>query len=1065
MRRSRRRAGKRSQLTLVCLCLAGLLVGSGCGGSDEAPLLPPPASGIRILEPAAARVVATHSVRFSVSLDPDLDASRLQMTLNDRDVSAHLRIQGSEAEGYVGGLTDGDNVLRFTAPGVSGGMDAAQVTFRFAPLDMEDVEAKATYQLPGLSGPVDVIVDPWGVHHIYTRGDNPDDLFYAQGYFAARHRLFQMDFFRKVAQGRLTELLGTTLDRSVLETDLFLRTLFLTFEGGQVRHIYDVLAEDLQTRNPALYHILARFADGVNAYIDDLQNGRNGAVLPQQHGFLNFVFLLLGGEPYEIEPLTVAQMLAIGRVQQYDLSSTLTEEIGRKATWEAVEQAEQAAQIPAGTRADLFRSAPPDGTTVLKPGEPHYVGPSAATATVARAVGAAGAAGEGGGPAHAEALRRMLARFERVRRIAWGGLERPFSNNWILAPEMTASGIAILSNDPHLGLSNPSIFYPIHCDNKTFSGGSYNFTGSTFPGVPGILLGQNERLAWGGTVTNYDVTDVYEETVQVNGDEKTVLFNGENVPVQTIQETFRIRGGDAELGDEAVISIDYVPHHGPQVPGDPFSADPGLTAENNMTVAWTGHFLTRDFDAFVGLLDAADIDGFFQVLENFGVGAQNFVGADVEGEIGYFPMALIPVRSAAGLTAEHPPYLPYPGTGGYEWQQDEQGRPRFLAPSEVPQARNPERGWLVTANNDINGSTLDNDPLNESPYLYYTANPGFRNGRITDLLLGFDTEERGVEAMKVIQSDHLSLVAERLRPFFLEALSNEDVLADYPTDTRERLQAAVDRIRDWDLRCRTGLPDHFSGEEPTAEDVASSIGSSLFFVWLNRATQAAFDDEMAAASAGIGSTDRVVAILHILEHVDLPEEDPGFVHTRGPDGQSRLWDDVSTPEVETRDQIMVQAMVTALEDLDGLMGTTSMDAWRWGKIHRITFELEGLGSVIPFFNLPPSPGGYPRQGGWQTVDPAGYSLGGLDFNTDHGPAMRMVVELEEGVMRAYNVLPGGVNDLVPDFRLTRPPGVRSDIHYGDQIPLWLSNTYRPQPIFWEDVTQLAESRIRLEPEE
>jgi hypothetical protein len=154
------------------------------------------------------------------------------------------------------------------------------------------------------------------------------------------------------------------------------------------------------------------------------------------------------------------------------------------------------------------------------------------------------------------------------------------------------------------------------------------------------------------------------------------------------------------------------------------------------------------------------------------------------------------------------------------------------------------------------------------------------------------------------------------------------------------------------------------------------------------------------------------------------------------------------------------------------MGTAQMSAWRWGEIHRLTLELEGLGGVIYGYNLPSygifqqeDAQGYPRNGGWETVDPASYSLNGLDFNPGSGAAMRMVVELEPGVMRAFNVIPGGVNDLQPEANaLTRPVQIDPETHYGDQLPLWMANQYRPQLVFYEDVTQVADYRLSFRPE-
>lgn len=1077
--RNGRVRARRARASMRFAVLAWLLVAWGCGG-DSGEGKPPetPIGDIRLFEPAPGQIVKGHSVHFSAALDPDLDASRLSVMLNSVPVGpSHLRVKGSQVEGTLSGMKPGENIVTLAAPGIHGGVRTVQVSFTFAPVPISSVALADTLRLPGLEGVVEVVVDPWGVHHIYTMENNPMDVWYAEGYIMARHRLFQMDFFRKVAQGRLTELLGTALNRGVLELDLYYRTLFLTYEGGTVGHIDEALAAEIARTRPDLYEALGRFVEGVNDFIADVEHGTNGAVLPQQYRLLN---LLLPS--YTIEPMTIPQVLAIGRLQQFDLSQTLGEEIRRKVRWERIRDAEARGDIPAGTLEDIFRAEPPDHETILKPGEPGYSGPSLGGRSAAARRGASSGVRSWTKPAESGAAdpdrqRALLAtadRLSRIRRIVWGSDEKPFSNNWILAPSMTASGNAILCNDPHLSLSNPSIFYPHHCDNKTFSGGTMNFSGVTFPGIPGILLGQNESAAWGATVTNYDVMDIYEETVHTGGEGKCVEFRGECVPVERVLERFKIRGGDPELGQEVDIPIDYVPHHGPQVPGNPFDPDPTLTPQNNLTVRWTGHFLTKDLEAFYGLLDAADVDDFRASIANFGVGAQNFVCAASSGRIAYFPNAHIPIRSQAALTAEHPPYLPLPGTGEYEWVSDAEGRPQYVPLQEVPQVTDPARGWLVTSNNDITGSALDNDVLNDPLYLYYSINVGFRGGRISERLLALNKEERDLEHMMDIQADHVSLLARRIVPHLIEALSNQAVLEGLPAETRARVQEAGSRLASWNFRCASGMPDPFTGQEPPQDEIADSISASIFSVWFNRLTEAALGDELSKAGTDMDSEEKATALLHIVERVDEPEGSPYAVHTLGPDGQSLLWDDVTTADKrETRDEIMVRALVRALEDLTSLMKTDDMSSWQWGKLHTITFELEGIGGAIYAFNLPSysileqvlgvERKGYPRPGGWQTVDPADYTLSGLDFTTDGGPAMRMVVELEDGVMRAYNVLPGGVNDLYPTANIFRPVEVNQALHYGDQIPLWLANKYRPQFVFWEDVTQAAESRIRCEP--
>ncbi|MCA9771765.1 MAG: penicillin acylase family protein [Myxococcales bacterium] len=1064
---------------LALLAAALTLALSGCYGDrsnlaeDPDAIDPALAGALTILEPTPGAIVTSHAVAFRLALRADLDPRFLTGTLNGEDITPHIRVNGLTATGRVGGLQPGENTLEFRTRAVASAAKAASdkratlgtVTVTSAPRAIEAVASAGTLEIPGLTGRVEVLTDPWGVRHIYTVDDNPDDLMFAQGYIIARDRLFQLDFFRKVAQGRLTELLGTALDPSVLNTDVFLRTVMTSRDGQRIENL---LSAELEARSPEHFAILQRFADGVNAYIADLEASRNGAVMPHQYALINGIFTLLGEGDYTIEPLTVAHILAIGRLQQFDLSRTESEELNRMRDWCRVVAAENAALVPAGTLEDLYRAAPPDPQVILPPGE----------------IGAVSAAGR---LPDATALPRptILSRCDRVltspargadaipflKKLLEPGGEKPFSNNWTVAGTSTRSGFAIVANDPHLSLGNPSTFYPTHGDNKTFTGGTLNFSGNTFAGIPGILVGQNERIAWGATVTNYDVTEVYIEDVTVNGDgSRSVLWKGQQVPVITLNEEFRIRAGA-----DRVIQIDVVPHHGPQYPDTNLSDDLEGIEATGMSMRWTGHEVTRDVEAFLAAIEAQDVDDFIAAFTNFGVGAQNFNAADVDGNIAYFPHALIPIRNAQARSAATPPYLPQPGTGEAEWEENADGSPRVVPTNEVPQARNPAQGFIVTANNDITGTLSDNNPLDDDPYLYWAVAQGYRGGEAQEKLSATALGDWTPEGTMSVQNTHRLRVATHFMPVLLGALGNAANFTGIDAGTRAKIDAARARLADWRFNCPTGVADAFSGAEPSAADATSSVACSIFSVWLNRFAQRALGDEAAAIGVGLGTDDRIRALLHMIE--DVGRTEPGFVlHSAGAGGQSVFWDDRTTPgEVETRDRVAVLAMAQAIEDLEGdLFGTTDQSQWRWGEIHTITFELEGLGSVIDAFNLPStdfitqilqgSPKGYPRPGGLWTVDPANYGItGGLNFTSGSGPVMRMVIEMEPGVLTAYNVTPGGTNDVFPGADLFNPVQVRSDIHYGDQLPSWLRNEYRPQLVFYEDVTAVAESRLTLAP--
>ena len=225
MKSSIRLSEAAGRLLLVAFLAAMAFLWPACDGDEEGnqAFKSVPLGDIEILEPQQGQTVRTHSVRFSVLLSPDLDPARLKVTLNQEDLSHHLRTKGLEAAGHVSGMRDGENVLLFQAPGMvpGTGTRTARVRFDFEPIPIDEVTLSQEYILPDLEGIVDILVDPWGIHHAYPREANPDDLLFMQGYIMAKHRLFQIDMLRKAAEGRLTELAGTLLDKGSLEMDMF----------------------------------------------------------------------------------------------------------------------------------------------------------------------------------------------------------------------------------------------------------------------------------------------------------------------------------------------------------------------------------------------------------------------------------------------------------------------------------------------------------------------------------------------------------------------------------------------------------------------------------------------------------------------------------------------------------------------------------------------------------------------------------------------------------------------------------------------------------------------------
>ncbi|HSD11701.1 MAG TPA: penicillin acylase family protein, partial [Candidatus Binatia bacterium] len=611
------------------------------------------------------------------------------------------------------------------------------------------------------------------------------------------------------------------------------------------------------------------------------------------------------------------------------------------------------------------------------------------------------------------------------------------------------NGFAMLANDPHLQLFNPPIWHMVQLD----SGADMRVTGVNFPGLPGVILGHNDYGAWGGTVANFDVTDIYVEQVTTPQDypnsPRTVLFNGEQVPVLRVVEEFGMPTGTTT----AVIEV--VPHHGPMVPDPNLNDNVVGLAATNMSLRWTGHEISLDSRFLTELNRARNVEEFKDAVRDFAVGAQNWVWADVNGDIAYFPYVLVPQRPEGTI-----PFLPLDGTGGAEWLQDDEGNVLWLPEEKFPQAVNPPLGYLASSNNDQIGNTLDNDPLNDEIYLTFTASIGFRQQRILDLLSNRANARPpgakiSLEDMSAYQYDHVSLEASRLVPFLFAAA---DARPDLVT---AEMQDALDRLRDWGEEkedspawiTSSGVDpaderdDFIARDTPILqEELDDAVATAIFGAWSTRLSRAVFIDDFAGTGVGApGNEFATKGLLHILEDID--SDDPNFVvHTKGANGESTLWDDKTTPEIETRDEVILGALDGALDFLAQVVGSSEPDAWQWGKFHRAIFQHFFGQAGFPAFDLGP----IPAPGARFTVNPADYSLNANNaagFTFMDGPSERFVAILDPAGIRSVSILPGG-NNGNPCYGPANPPGcglnpetynfINPPNRFGDHIPGWIN---------------------------
>lgn len=501
-------------------------------------------------------------------------------------------------------------------------------------------------QLPGLLDAVEIIRDERGVPHIYAA--NTHDLFFAQGFVHAQDRLWQMDFQRRVAAGRLSEVLGDT----TLELDRWTRILQLRRQAER----------DLEVASNDGRRILAAYTRGVNRFIETTDG------LPIEFALLR----------YEPEPWTPADCLGWTNVLAFSLSQN----------WDSEAIRAQIARRVGPERARSFDAGYRDGMPLIVP-----------NARVGAVDG------------------------ESASSAVLGG--RGASNSWVVAGSRTQSGKPVLANDPHLPLRIPGLWYENH-----LVGGGYNVTGASWPGVPAVLIGHNERIAWGMTASMADVQDLYIERFHAQ-DPQLYEVNGAWQMAEVRKELIERRGHVTPYIEEVVLT-----RHGPLVT----SLIPGEMQP--MALRWTGYEVDAGtIDCMLDLNRAADWQGARRALEGLRAPTVNVIYADVDGNIGYQLAGRIPVRSIGDGR------VPVPG-----WN-DEHAWTGYRSLEELPCSYNPPSGYIVSANNKPVG---DNHPH----ALHGNWSPGFRARRIVDRIQA--QPKHNVASFQSIQLDQVSLPLQSL---------------------------------------------------------------------------------------------------------------------------------------------------------------------------------------------------------------------------------------------------------------------------------------------------------------
>ncbi len=771
---------------------------------------------------------------------------------------------------------------------VAGGLAVWTVTRSFP-------QTSGTITVPGLSATTTVYRDSAGVPQIVA--STADDLFKAEGFVHAQDRFWEMDFRRHVTAGRLSEMFGA----SQVGTDTFIRTL-----GWRT-----VAEQEVKALDPVSLRYYQDYADGVNAYLAH----HKGPELS-----LEYAVLGLQNPGYSPEPWTPTDSVSWLKAMAWDLRSNLEDEIDRALL---------ATKLTPQQVADLHPAYPyaqHPTITDLGDGSTMKTTMNAKPAVASMALPSTGIIG---------ALHDLKANLAGVPTLMGPAGTDIGSNSWVVSGAHTASGKPLLANDPHLGAVEPSVWYQLglHCSTVT-KACPFDVAGFSFSGLPGIVIGHNDRIAWGFTNLGPDVADLYEE--KVTGD--TYEYDGKQLPLATHSETIKVAGG------KPVTIVVRSTGHGPIVTdltsayakiAKDQAAKLSVPAEKyQLSLQWTALQPGHTAAAIFALDAATGWNQFRAAAAMFDVPSQNLLYADVEGNIGYQAPGRIPIRASGDGT------VPVPGwSSQYGWTG-------YIPFDQLPSAFNPPSGFIVTANNAAVGADYPQMITRDWDY-------GYRANEITNRLSALIASGKKVTAAdySALQADTYDANASQLAPI----LQSAGVAASLTGGAAR----GVALLKNWNFH-----------------DDADSASAAFFNIFWRNLLVDAFGRKLPASAPPIGG-DRWFAVVG-----NLASE---------PD--SSWWTDKKLG-VTNRDEMFAYAADKAWDEAVNLMGGDP-SSWRWDRIHTLELTNASLGKsgVAPIewlFNRGP----YPVAGSSSVVNAVGWDAS-VGYQVDWVPSMRQVIDLAD----------------------------------------------------------------------
>ncbi|MBL1082042.1 penicillin acylase family protein [Streptomyces actinomycinicus] len=895
-------------------------------------------------------------------------------------------------------------------------------------------QTTGTIKLDGLSGPVDVKRDGYGIPQIYASSD--EDLFMAQGFVQAQDRFYEMDVRRHMTSGRLSEMFG----KGQVENDEFLRTLG-----------WDRIAEqEYETKlSDSTKKYLQAYAKGVNAYLQ----GKDGEDIS-----LEYAALALDND-YKPEKWTPVDSVSWLKAMAWDLRGNMQDEVDRalmtsrlgpqqiqdlypaypygrnkpivqEGQYDALTKAfQQGGSANSGQGAAGGATSGSQGTTGTTGTTGTAGGATSGSQGTTGTTGSSTSAGTGSGlTSQLGGLYKVLDDLPTAVGVNGQGIG---SNSWVVAGKHTITGKPLLANDPHLSASLPSVWYQmgLHC--RTVSSKcQYDVTGYTFAGMPGVIIGHNAKIAWGMTNSGVDVTDLYLEKVSSGG----YLYDGKVRPFKTREETIKVAGGSPKTivvrqtqdgmpllsdRDDELVQVGRKAAVNTAAPdrGDGYG----------IALRWTALDPGTSMDAVFAIDKAADWSDFRAGAALFDVPSQNLVFASTDNHIGYTLPGKIPTRTAKGAGA-----FPAPGWDSkYRWKG-------FIGKDELPYEYDPERGYIVTANQAV---------VDQAKYPYRLTGDwgyGARSQRLTDLI---ESKIKGdgrisTDDMRQMQLDNSSEIAKLLVPKLLK-LNLDD------PEVRE----AQKLLEGWDY----------------TQDADSAAAAYFNAVWRN-VLKLSFGNKLPKELRVKGQclwVDKIDSTGPVDDDTKVRECGQRDAEQAQPDGGDRWFEVVRTlmekpdsdwwktpasgtrPKADNRDELFVRAMIDARWELTAKLGK-DIDTWSWGRLHRLFLKNQTLGTEGPkVLQYLLNRGPWNLSGGEATVNASGWNAAG-GYNVVWVPSMRMVVNLKDLDKSRW-------------INLSGASGHAYNAHYTDQTGKWVKGELLPWSFSGKAVGDSTSDTLVLRP--